>query len=30
MMDPIDFAAIYAARKEEVARGIPSGQVGQA
>jgi preprotein translocase subunit SecB len=30
MMDPIDFAAIYAARKEEVARGAPAGQVGQA
>ena len=26
MMEPIDFAAIYAARKEEVARGAPAGQ----
>lgn len=30
MMEPIDFGAIYAARKAEVARGAPTGQVGQA
>ena len=30
MMDPIDFAAIYAARKEDVARGAPTAPVGQA